>query len=95
MSFSLAQLFTMGFIYLTMLFGSAYATEKGWLPRSLTEHPFIRVISLGVFAGAIAFYGSIGLAARYGSSYLLYFFGSSAAFLVAPLLLYPLCSAGS
>ncbi|HIG39873.1 MAG: ATP-binding protein [bacterium] len=90
MTFSLAQLFAMGFVYLVTLFGSAYATEKGWLPKSFTGHPFIRVISLGVFAGAIAFYGSIGLAAEYGSSYLLYFFGSSAAFLVAPLLLYPL-----
>lgn len=90
MTFSLTQIFTISFIYLITLFGSAYATEKGWLPRAFTHHPSIRVLSLGVFAGAIAFYGSIGLAARFGSSYLLYFFGASAAFLIAPLLMNPL-----
>ncbi len=90
MTFTLTQVFTIGFVYLLVLFGSAFATEKGWLPRSLTHHPFIRVISLGVFAGAIAFYGTMGIAAQFGASYLLYFFGASAAFLVAPLLMTPL-----
>ena len=90
MTISLTQIFTIGLVYLITLFGSAYATEKGWLPKSLTHHTFVRVISLGVFAGAIAFYGTIGIAAQFGSSYLLYFFGASAAFLLAPLLLSPL-----
>lgn len=90
MTFSLAQLFTIGFIYLLTLFGSAYATEKGWLPKSITQHPFIRVAALGVFAGAIAFFGSFTLIAQFGSNYLLYFIGSSAVFLLAPLLLFPI-----
>lgn len=90
MEFSLTQLFTIGLTYLGILFGSAYAAERGWLPRWLTRHPFIRVLSLGVFIGAIGLFGAVGFAARHGSGYLLYFFGASAAFIVAPLLLGPL-----
>lgn len=90
MVFSLTQIFAIGLGYLAILFGSAYATEKGWLPESLTQHPATRVLSLGVFAGAICFYGTLGLAAHYGSGYLLYFVGASAPFLIAPLLLGPL-----
>ena len=90
MTFSLAQIFAFSLIYLFTLFGSAYATERGWFPRRFTHHPFLRVISLGVFAGAISFFGAMGLAHQYGASYLLYFFGASAVFLVAPLLLNPI-----
>ncbi|MFT7686474.1 MAG: PAS domain S-box-containing protein [Candidatus Azotimanducaceae bacterium] len=90
MNISLAQIFIISFSYLCILFGSAYLAEKGLLPKSITQHRFIRVVSLGVYAGAIAFYGSIGLAAQFGPSYLLYFLGSSAAFLIAPLIMNPL-----
>jgi signal transduction histidine kinase/Na+/proline symporter len=88
--FTLAQLFLTGIVYLTILFGTAYATEKGWLPKSLTQHPVTRILSLGVFAGAICFNGALGLAATYGSGYLMYFLGTSAAFIIAPVLLNPL-----
>ncbi len=90
MGFSLAQLFAIGLTYLIFLFGSAYAAERGWLPRRLSRHPLTRVLSLGVFAGAICFYGMVGVAARHGSGYFLYFIGASAAFIVAPVLLAPL-----
>ena len=88
--FSLTQLFSIGLAYLIILFGSAYATERGIIPQSISRHPATRVFSLGVFAGAIALYGTIGFAAQYGSSYLLYFIGASAAFFIAPALLAPL-----
>ncbi|XOV85944.1 MAG: ATP-binding protein [Pseudomonadota bacterium] len=87
MAFSAPLLFAIALTYLLVLFGSAYATERGWLPESLTRHPLTRLLSLGVFAGAISFYGAIGLAAHYGSAYFLYFVGTSAAFLTAPMLL--------
>ncbi|MFT6750782.1 MAG: PAS domain S-box-containing protein [Candidatus Azotimanducaceae bacterium] len=90
MTIPLSQIFVISFSYLCILFGSAYFAEKGLIPKSITQHRFIRVVSLGVYAGAIAFYGSIGLAAQFGPSYLLYFLGSSAAFLVAPLIMNPL-----
>ncbi len=88
--FSLTQLFGIGLAYLMILFGSAYATERGIIPRSISRHPATRVFSLGVFAGAIALHGVIGFAAKYGSSYLLYFIGAGAAFFLAPVLLAPL-----
>jgi PAS domain S-box-containing protein len=88
--FSLTQLFAIGITYLIILFGSAYATEKGFIPHVIAKHPAIRVLSLGVFAGAIAFYGAVGFSAQYGSGYLLYFLGSSAAFFITPVLLAPI-----
>ncbi len=87
---SLTQLFAIGLTYLVMLFGSAYATEKGLIPTVIVRHPAVRVLSLGVFAGAIAFYGTVGVAAQYGSSFLLYFIGASATFFIAPVLLGPI-----
>lgn len=91
MTFSITQLFSIGFIYLTVLFGSAYATEIGLLPRALTHHRLTRVLALGVFAGTICFNGTLGLASQYGASYILYFLGASAAFVAAPILLAPIC----
>ena len=88
--FSLTQLFGIGLTYLAILFGSAYATEKGYIPRAIVKHPATRVLSLGVFAGAFAIHGSMGLASIYGSSYILYFIGASAAFLIAPVLFTPI-----
>lgn len=90
MTFSITQLFSIGLIYLTVLFGSAYATELGWLPKAITHHRITRVLALGVFAGTICFNGTLGLATQYGSSFMLYFLGASAAFIAAPLLLAPI-----
>ncbi len=88
--FTLTQLFGIGLTYLAILFGSAYATEKGYIPQYIARHPATRVLSLGVFAGSLAIHGTIGFASLYGSSYLLYFVGASAAFLIAPALLTPI-----
>ncbi len=90
MNFGLWQLFSIGFVYLSALFGLAYATDKGWIPQKVVQHPAVYVLSLGVFAGSIAFYASVHLAYHYGGGYLLYFAGASAVFLVSPLLLAPL-----
>jgi PAS domain S-box-containing protein len=48
------------------------------------------VLSLGVFAGAMATYGAVELAFQYGYSFLLYYFGITLMFLLSPLLLHPL-----
>lgn len=90
MNFGLWQLFTIGFIYLSILFAVAYATEKGWIPSKIVRHPAVYVLSLGVFAGSIAVHGSVYLAYHYGGGYLLYYIGASAVFLASPLLLAPL-----
>lgn len=90
MSLSLPQIFSFSLIYLFLLFGSAYATERGWIPRAISHNRAVRILSLGVYAGALSFYGTLGFANEFGASYLLYYFGASAVFIVAPLLLNPM-----
>ena len=88
--FSLTQLFVVGITYLTLLFGSAYAAEKGYIPGAIVNHPATRVLSLGVFAGVIAFYGAVGFAAQYGTGYLVDLIGGSTAIVIATVLLEPI-----
>src|SRR5690554_7684001 len=56
---------------------------------SIGQLSFI-VFSLGVFASAWAFYGSVGLANHYGYGYLAYYVGISGAFALSPILLRPI-----
>ena len=76
--------------YLALLFGIAYSTEKRLIPKSISQHPAVYVLSLGVYASAWALYGSVGFANQYGYSFLFYYLGISGAFLLAPILLTPL-----
>ncbi|OPX54905.1 PAS domain S-box-containing protein [Oceanospirillum multiglobuliferum] len=89
-SFSLGQIFAIGVGYLLILFACAYATERQWLPRKLTRHPVVYVLSLGVYASAWAVYGSVGLANQYGYGFLSYYLGVAGAFVLAPVLLVPI-----
>ncbi len=90
MSFSLSQLILISTTYLLTLFGAAWASENGWVPRAIVRHPITYILSLGVYASAWAFFGSVGLAYRYGYGFLAIYLGLSAAFLLAPVLLYPI-----
>ncbi len=90
MSFALYQLFLIGAVYLLLLFGIAHIAERGWLPESLIRHPMTYVLSLGVYAGASAIYGVVGLAHNYGYGFLTYYLGVAGVFFFAPLLLFPL-----
>ncbi|HKM37368.1 MAG TPA: ATPase, partial [Thiopseudomonas sp.] len=90
MSFSLSQLILISTIYLLTLFGAAWASENGWIPRAIVRHPITYILSLGVYASAWAFFGSVGLAYQYGYGFLAIYLGLSAAFLLAPVLLYPI-----
>ncbi|MEH6626787.1 MAG: ATP-binding protein [Motiliproteus sp.] len=90
MSFSLGQLFAVGTAYMLFLFGTAYITDRGWLPARLVQHPVVYVLSLGVYASVWTFYGAIGLAHDYGYSFLASYIGASASFILAPVLLFPL-----
>ncbi len=89
-SFSLSQLVLISAGYLLIFFGVAWMTEKGWVPRRLVRHPLIYTLSLGVYASAWAFYGTVGLAYDYGYGFLAYYLGLCGAFLLAPVLLYPI-----
>ncbi|MFM1895392.1 MAG: hypothetical protein RLZZ385_466 [Pseudomonadota bacterium] len=90
MNFELTTLFGLGVGYLSLLFGIAYITERGWIPQSLVRHPLVYTLSLGVFASVWAYYTSIGNAYRDGYGYLAHYLGISLAFLLSPLVLRPI-----
>lgn len=89
-SFDLSLLILISVVYLLTLFGVAWITERGLLPRGLMRHPAIYTLSLGVYASAWAFYGTVGLAYQYGYGFLTYYLGICGAFLLAPVLLNPI-----
>ena len=90
MSFSLAQILLFIIAYLTGLFAVAHLADRGIIPERVTHHPAVYVLSLGVFAGAMASNGAIALAHEYGYNFLLYYLGVVLMFVVAALLLVPL-----
>ncbi|MEH6592105.1 MAG: ATP-binding protein [Halioglobus sp.] len=90
MSFSLTQILAFIVIYLAGLFIVALLADRGILPRRLTHHPAVYVLSLGVFAGAMASYGTVELAHRYGYNFLLYYAGAVLMFVLATLLMVPM-----
>lgn len=90
MSFDLSQLTAISVIYLLFLFGCARATEKGWISERLVAHPLTYVLSLGVYTGSWALFGTIGLAHQFGFVFLAYYLGICGAYLLAPVLLSPI-----
>ncbi len=90
MSFSLTQILLFIIVYLTGLFGVAYLADRGIITERITRHPAIYVLSLGVFAGAMASNGVIDLAHRFGYNFMLYYIGVVAMFVMATVLLLPL-----
>jgi PAS domain S-box-containing protein len=90
MSFSLIQLSFVVFGYLFFLFAAAYIVEQGWVPKRWVRHPAVYVLSLGVYASAWAFYGSVAMADQYGYGFLAYYLGISGAFIISPILLKPI-----
>src|SRR5690606_18023381 len=89
-SFSLSHLILISAAYLLLLFGVAWVSERGLIPRWIIRHPLTYTLSLGVYASAWAFYGTVGLAYQYGYGFLATYLGVCGAFLLAPVLLYPI-----
>jgi len=90
MSFSLAQILLFIVAYLTGLFTVAHLADRGIISERITNHPATYVLSLGVFAGAMATNGVMALAHQYGYNFLLYYVGVVLMFVMATLLLLPL-----
>lgn len=90
MSFSLAQILLFIIAYLSGLFAVAHLADRGIIPQRITHHPAVYVLSLGVFACAMASNGVIALAHQYGFNFLLYYLGVVFMFSLATLLLMPL-----
>lgn len=90
MNFSLAQILVFVAGYLFMLFAVAFLADRNIIPKAVTHHPAVYVLSLGVFAGAMASNGVIDIAYRYGYNFLLYYAGAGLVFVLATMLLLPL-----
>src|SRR6056297_770647 len=90
MSFSLTQILLLSIAYLSGLFAVAYLADRGIIPKRITHHPAIYVLSLGVFGGAMASNGAMALAGSQGYAFLLYYLGAVLMFILAALLLMPL-----
>src|SRR5690606_2217033 len=94
MSFSATGLLLASLLYLVLLFGIAWTTERGTLLRRWVRHPLVYTLSLGVYAGIWAVYGAVGMAAESGFGFLAYYLGISGAFLLGPVLLNPIMRIG-
>ena len=90
MTFSLGLLFATGAGFLLLLFAIAFATNREYISKRVASHPAIFIVALGVYASAWTFYGTIGLAQKYGYAYLAAYFGASVSFILAPVILQPL-----
>ena len=89
MTFSFFQVGLICLSYLSVLFAIAYCTEKGLISQRIVRHPVTYIFSLGIFASAWAFYGVIDLARNFGYGALVYYIGTGALFLFAPVALKP------
>ncbi len=90
MIFSLSQILLVIIAYLTGLFAVAYLADRGIIPKRITHHPAVYVLSLGVFAGAMASNGVIAMAHQFGYNFLLYYLGVVLMFVLPLVLLMPL-----
>ena len=90
MTLELSHLTGFTVAYLSLLFGAAWLTDRGYIPQKITSHPLVYVLSLGVYTSAWAFYGVVGMAHNYGYVFLAYYLGVCGAFLLAPVLLMPI-----
>ncbi len=90
MTFSFVQVALICLLYLGLLFGIAYCTEKGLVSNKIVSHPVTYIFSLGIFASAWSYYGVIDLASHFGYGALAYYLGTGALFLFAPIVLKPL-----
>ncbi|WP_317931835.1 ATP-binding protein [Halioxenophilus sp. WMMB6] len=90
MTFDLSTVTLVLVIYVTMIFGVAIITNRGWIPDAIVNNPIIYILSLGVFASTWAYYGIVDLAFQYGYSALTYYIGTAALFVFAPVTLTPI-----
>ncbi len=89
MSPSIGALFGVAVAYLGLLFGLAYATERGLVPARLVRHPLTYAISLGVYATSWTYSGSVGFARSQGYAFLTIYLGVTLACLLVPVLWEP------
>jgi len=85
----IGTLFGVAVAYLLLLFGVAYATERGLVPAKLVRHPLTYALSLGVYATSWTYSGSVGFARSHGYAFLTIYLGVTLACLLVPVLWEP------
>jgi len=90
MTFDVGVLAAVTFVYLGLLFLLAEAAERGWIPRRITQHPWVSALSLGVYASTWSYYGSVGFAGAEGYRFLSIYLGVTLACLLVPVVWLPL-----
>lgn len=90
MNFSIGFLAIISILYLLTLFGIAWFSERSRLVTRFANHPLIYILSLGIYSSALTYYGLVSLAMQYGYGYLAVGLGFTAAFLLVPVLLFPI-----
>jgi len=89
MTSTIGVLFGVAVAYLLLLFGVAYATERGLVPARLVRHPLTYALSLGVYATSWTYSGSVGFARSQGYAFLTIYLGVTLACLLVPVLWEP------
>jgi len=87
---SLGLLYTVGVIYLALLFGIAFAAERTRALGRLAGNAWVYTLSLGVYATSWTFYGNLGFLESDGYRYLTIYLGVTLAFAATPWLLRPI-----
>lgn len=90
MTLSLGLLYTVGVLYLALLFGIAFAAEHTRTLGSLAGNAWVYTLSLGVYATSWTFYGNLGFLETHGYLYLTIYLGVTLAFAATPWLLRPI-----
>ena len=89
MTLPIGALFAVSVAYLLLLFGVAYATERGLVPTRVVRHPLTYALSLGVYATSWTYSGSVGFAQKHGYGFLTIYLGVTLACLLVPVLWEP------
>ncbi|AHE98989.1 ATP-binding protein [Thioalkalivibrio paradoxus] len=90
MTLSLGLLYTVGVIYLALLFGIAFVAERSRRFGRIAGNPWVYTLSLGVYATSWTFYGNLGFLEDHGYLYLTIYLGVTLAFAATPWLLRPI-----
>src|SRR5262245_42586017 len=85
MTFDRGLLLFIALAYLGLLFFLAEATERGWIPKRITSHPWVSGLSMGVYASTWSYYGSVGFAGSEGYRFLTIYLGVSLSCLLVPV----------
>lgn len=88
--FSATTLLLLASGYVLLFYAVAFITQRGWVPKRFARHPYIYVLSLGVYTSSWTIFACIDYAYRYGYNFLTFFLGVSGLFLLAALLLMPI-----